>query len=46
MRDAAGKANDIERMQAWAGQSAQMAQARPAGEVAVGLWNEARRLLP
>jgi nitronate monooxygenase len=45
MRDAAGKANDIERMQAWAGQSARLAQARPAGEVATELWSEARTLL-
>ena len=34
MRDAATKAGDIDRMQAWAGQSAALAQARPAGEVA------------
>jgi nitronate monooxygenase len=36
MRDAAGKAQDVNRMQAWAGQS--VAMARPAGEVARDLW--------
>ena len=41
MREAALKENDVERMQAWAGQSARLAQARPAGEVASGLWNGA-----
>jgi nitronate monooxygenase len=45
MRDEAAKANDIERMQPWAGQSARLAQARPAGEVAAGLWEEAKGLL-
>jgi nitronate monooxygenase len=45
MRDAAVKANDIERMQAWAGQSARLAQSRPAGEILAGLWSEALRLL-
>jgi nitronate monooxygenase len=45
MRDAAVEANDIERMQVWAGQSARLAQSRPAGEVVAGLWSEASRLL-
>lgn len=45
MRDAAAKANDVERMQVWAGQSARLAQARAAGEVVSGLWSEALRLL-
>jgi nitronate monooxygenase len=38
MRDAAGKAQDVNRMQAWAGQSVAMARAAPAGEVARDLW--------
>jgi nitronate monooxygenase len=46
MRDAATRSNDIDRMQAWAGQSAARAQARPAGEVLRSLWDEARSLLP
>jgi nitronate monooxygenase len=33
MRSAAVSDNDIERMQAWAGQSARLAQTCPAGEV-------------
>jgi nitronate monooxygenase len=45
MRDAAARANDISRMQAWAGQSARLAPARPAAEVAAGWWDEARNLL-
>jgi len=38
MRDAAKSANDIDRMQAWAGQSARLAQARRAGDVVSELW--------
>jgi nitronate monooxygenase len=45
MRDAATKAGDIDRMQAWAGQSARLAQARPAAEVARALWEGARHML-
>jgi len=45
MRDAGTKANDIDRMQAWAGQSARLAQARPAGEIVTLLWDNARHLL-
>jgi nitronate monooxygenase len=45
MRDAAGKAGDIGRMQAWAGQSAALAQANPAGAVVVALWDDAAALL-
>ncbi len=36
MRDAAVKANDLERMQVWAGQSARLAQSRPADDVVAG----------
>ena len=45
MREAATKGDDIDRMQAWAGQSAALAQARPAGEIASALWEGAQALL-
>lgn len=45
MRDAAGRAGDVDRMQAWAGQAAAMARAEPAGEVARDLWERGRALL-
>jgi hypothetical protein len=45
MRDAAIAANDIDRMQAWAGQSAAMARAERAGEVMRRLWQGAQELL-
>ena len=45
MREAAGKRGDVEAMQAWAGQSARLAQARPAGEIARDLWDAAKALL-
>lgn len=45
MRDLAVRENDINRIQAWAGQSAALAQARPAREIARELWNGAQRLL-
>jgi nitronate monooxygenase len=45
MRAAAARAGDIDRMQAWAGQSARLARAEPAGALALSLWNEARALL-
>jgi len=45
MREAAIKAGDIDRMQAWAGQSARLAQNRPAGEVVAALWSGAKTLL-
>jgi nitronate monooxygenase len=45
MREAAVKANDAERMQAWAGQSAAMAPAEPAGDIVRRLWDGARELL-
>ena len=44
MRDAAVRANDLERMQAWAGQSAGLAAARPAAELTRDLWDGAVRL--
>jgi nitronate monooxygenase len=45
MRDAASKAGDIDRMQAWAGQSASLAQQAPARVVARALWEAARAIL-
>src|SRR5271169_1771405 len=45
MRDAATKANDIERIQAWAGQSAAMARTDAAGDVVRRLWDHAQALL-
>lgn len=45
MRDIATKSNDIDRMQAWAGQSSAMAISRPADELARDLWEGARVLL-
>jgi nitronate monooxygenase len=45
MRDAAAKAKDIDRMQAWAGQSAALTSAAPAGDIVRGLWEEAQALL-
>ncbi|MFZ5616780.1 MAG: NAD(P)H-dependent flavin oxidoreductase [Pseudomonadota bacterium] len=45
MRNAAVKNNDAARMQAWAGQAARLAQARPAGELVNTLWRDAAALL-
>lgn len=45
MRDAARKAEDPERMQMWAGQSAKLARSQPAGEIVRQLWEGASRLL-
>ena len=45
MRDEAVKANDIDRMQAWSGQSGRLARAQPAGEVVSLLWEGAQTLL-
>jgi nitronate monooxygenase len=46
MREAGGRARDVHRMQAWAGQAAAMARAEAAGEFVSRLWQEAERLLP
>jgi nitronate monooxygenase len=46
MRTEAGKAHDLSRMQAWAGQGAAMARAEPAAELTRRLWAEAAALLP
>jgi nitronate monooxygenase len=45
MREAAGKVGDVQRMQAWAGQSAALARAEPAGDVVQRLWDAGRKLL-
>ena len=45
MRDAGTKAGDIDRMQAWSGQSGRLAVARPADELARDLWEDARTIL-
>jgi nitronate monooxygenase len=45
MRSAAEKAGDVQRMQMWAGQSAALAKAEPAGEVVRQLWEGAQELL-
>ena len=45
MREAAAKADDIDRMQAWAGQAARLAPAEPAAGLVRRLWTEAQSLL-
>jgi nitronate monooxygenase len=45
MRRAAVNEGDVQRMQAWAGQSAALAQAMPAAELAHRLWSDAQALL-
>jgi nitronate monooxygenase len=45
MREAAAKAGASDRMQMWAGQSAKLAQAQPAGSLCRQLWDDASRLL-
>ena len=46
MRDAAGRAGDVQRMQAWAGQAAALARPEPAADLVRRLWDEAQALLP
>jgi len=46
MRAEAAGARDLDRMQAWAGQSARLARAEPAGETVERIWAEAQALLP
>jgi nitronate monooxygenase len=45
MRRAATERGDLQRMQAWAGQSAALARAAPAAELTQHLWREATQLL-
>lgn len=46
LRDAASRTNDLSRMQAWAGQSAGLARAEPAGDALRRIWAEAETHLP
>ena len=46
MRRDAAASRDIQRMQAWAGQSAWLARAEAAGAVVQRIWAEAKQLLP
>lgn len=45
MRSAAAASRDIQRVQAWAGQSAWLARAQPAGETVQHIRAQARALL-
>ncbi len=45
MRAEAQKMDDLDRMQAWAGQSAALARSEPAGHIVARLWREAQALL-
>ena len=45
MRQTAMKEGDPERMQAWAGQSARLARAEPAGKIVAELWRGATEIL-
>jgi nitronate monooxygenase len=45
MRSIASKNGDINTMQAWAGQSAALAQRRPAGDLVNQLWQDAQKIL-
>ena len=45
MRETGTKANDIDRMQAWAGQSARLASTEPAADYVRRVWAEARAML-
>ncbi len=45
MRNTAVKEGDVQRMQAWAGQSAALAKAEPAAELVHRLWEHARVIL-
>jgi nitronate monooxygenase len=46
MREAAQRQADLDRMQAWAGQSAALARDEPAGDFVRRVWDEAQALLP
>jgi nitronate monooxygenase len=46
MKALAQKEGDVQRMQAWAGQSAALAKAEPAASVFRQIWDEAQALLP
>jgi nitronate monooxygenase len=44
MKEAGAAAGDYHRMQVWAGQSAAMAKAIPAGKLVKHIWDEARSI--
>jgi nitronate monooxygenase len=46
MREAAVRANDVTRMQAWAGQGAALARSEPAADLVRRIWEAAEALLP
>jgi len=45
MRDEATREGDIDRMQAWAGQSGRLARPDPAGQIVADLWRDAAAML-
>ena len=45
MKEAGAASGDYHRMQVWAGQSAAMARAIPAGDLLAGIWDDAQALL-
>lgn len=45
MRAAAAKSGDLQRMQAWAGQSAALARAEPAATLLARVWQDAQALM-
>ena len=45
MRDEAVANDDLNGMQAWAGQSARLASSEPAEQIVERLWSEAKKLL-
>ena len=45
MRQQAVQANDISRLQAWAGQAAALSRAGPAGDIVQQLWQDAQGML-
>lgn len=45
LRQAGIEADDVDRIQAWAGQAGRLSQARPAGEIVREAWLQARQLM-
>jgi nitronate monooxygenase len=45
MRTAAVAADDLQRMQAWAGQAARLGRDEPAHEAVQRIWNDVKELL-
>ena len=46
MRQSGQESNDVQRIAAWAGQSAALARPEPASEFVRRIWEEAQALLP